>query len=486
MMEKEKTSWTICTDCQGLGKQKRRIKKKKQLRYQAELAVYEKSNFEGPAPIRPEGSFMICPDCSGSGIIPSENFPVPDENYPHVAIIGAGIGGIALAIGCLHRGIPFTIFEKDSSFNERSQGYGLTLQQARKTLENFGIFNLENGIISNHHVVHAPDGKIVGQWGMRKWLGTVEKFTTQNNIQRSNIHIARQNLRLQLLQQLGGENKVRWNHQFTGYKKDSNGKLHLHFLENNVPKFYHADLLIGADGIRSAVRKTIIPEEKLPLRYLGCMVILGICELSKLQHLENSLLDSETVFQTANGKERIYMMPFDKNRIMWQLSFPIEESVAKKLSDDGKLALKNEAIRRTPFHTPIPEILQLTDEDKITGYAVYDRELLNSEMLKNADSVSLLGDAAHPMSPFKGQGANQALLDALSLVREIFKNCKPLSQWRGKGIRETVLINYESEMLKRSATKVEDSAAAAQFLHSEIALYEGNEPRGRVLKRKNS
>ena len=484
-MEKEKTSWTICTDCQGLGKQKRRIKKKKQLRYQAELAVFEKSNFEGPAPIRPEGSFMICPDCSGSGIIPSENFPVPDENYPHVAIIGAGIGGIALAIGCLHRGIPFTIFEKDSSFNERSQGYGLTLQQARKTLENFGIFNLENGIISNHHVVHAPDGKIVGQWGMRKWLGTVEKFTTQNNIQRSNIHIARQNLRLQLLQQLGGENKVRWNHQFTGYKKDSDGKLTLHFLENNIPKFYHADLLIGADGIRSAVRKTIIPEEKLPLRYLGCMVILGICELSKLQHLENSLLDSETVFQTANGKERIYMMPFDKNRIMWQLSFPIEESVAKKLSDDGKLALKNEAIRRTPFHTPIPEILQLTDEDKITGYAVYDRELLHSEMLKNADSVSLLGDAAHPMSPFKGQGANQALLDALSLVREIFKNCKPLSQWRGKGIRETVLINYESEMLKRSATKVEDSAAAAQFLHSEIALYEGNEPRGRVLKRKD-
>ncbi|KIA88096.1 FAD-dependent monooxygenase [Kaistella jeonii] len=484
-MENKKTSFTICTYCQGLGKQKRRIKKSLRLRYEAELEAFEKTNSEGTAPIRPEGTFMICPDCSGSGIIHSENFPLPDENYPHVAIIGAGIGGIALAIGCLHRGIPFTIFEKDGSFNERSQGYGLTLQQARKTLENFGIFNLENGIISNHHVVHAPDGKIVGQWGMRKWLGTVEKFTTQNNIQRSNIHIARQNLRLQLLQQLGGENKVRWNHQFTGYKKDSDGKLQLHFLEDNIPKIYSTDLLVGADGIRSAVRKTIIPEEKFPLRYLGCMVILGICELSKLQHLENSLLDSETVFQTANGKERIYMMPFDQNSIMWQLSFPIEESAAKKLSDDGKLALKNEAIRRTPFHSPIPEILQLTDEDKITGYPVYDRDLLDSEMLKNADSVTLLGDAAHPMSPFKGQGANQALLDALSLVREIFKNCKPLSNWRENGIRESVLNSFEQEMLERTATKVKDSAAAAKFLHSEIALFEGDEPRGRVLKRKD-
>jgi 2-polyprenyl-6-methoxyphenol hydroxylase-like FAD-dependent oxidoreductase len=87
------------------------------------------------------------------------------------------------------------------------------------------------------------------------------------------------------------------------------------------------------------------------------------------------------------------------------------------------------------------------------------------------------------MSPFKGQGANQALLDALFLAREIYKNCKPLSNWREKGIRESVLHDFEQEMLERTATKVKDSAAAAEFLHSEIALFEGDEPRGRVLKR---
>ena len=180
------------------------------------------------------------------------------------------------------------------------------------------------------------------------------------------------------------------------------------------------------------------------------------------------------------------MMPFDEKSIMWQLSFPIEEIEAKKLSADGKLALKDEAIKRTPFHSPIPEILEMTDENKITGYPVYDRDLLSSEMLKNADSVTVLGDAAHPMSPFKGQGANQALLDALSLAREIFKKCKPLSDWKTIGIREAVLEDFEAEMIERTSTKVKDSAAAAEFLHSEIALYEGNEPRGRVLKRKNS
>ena len=52
-------------------------------------------------------------------------------------------------------------------------------------------------------------------------------------------------------------------------------------------------------------------------------------------------------------------------------------------------------------------------------------------------------------------------------------------------MRECVLNEFESEMLERSATKVNDSAAAAQFLHSEIVLYEGDEPRGRILKKKD-
>jgi 2-polyprenyl-6-methoxyphenol hydroxylase-like FAD-dependent oxidoreductase len=88
------------------------------------------------------------------------------------------------------------------------------------------------------------------------------------------------------------------------------------------------------------------------------------------------------------------------------------------------------------------------------------------------------------MSPFKGQGANQALLDALSFAREITKKCTKSSNWKEIGIRKSVLNDFETEMLSRSATKVKDSAEAALFLHSEIALFEGNQPRGSVAKRK--
>ena len=126
-----------------------------------------------------------------------------------------------------------------------------------------------------------------------------------------------------------------------------------------------------------------------------------------------------------------------------------------------------------------------TKEAQITGYPVYDRALLEPELLEKGSQVTLIGDAAHPMSPFKGQGANQALLDALALARGISKGCRSLSLWREAGVRESVLMEFETEMLKRSSVKVKDSAEAAKFLHSEVVLHEGDEPRGRCLKRED-
>ena len=233
------------------------------------------------------------------------------------------------------------------------------------------------------------------------------------------------------------------------------------------------------------MRKLLIGENATPLRYLGCIVILGICLLKDIECLEKSLLDSETVFQTADGNDRIYIMPYDSQSVMWQLSFQMSEKEATILSDKGTKALKEEACRRTQWHDPIPQILAATLETNISGYPVYDRELLELELLEKGKQITLIGDAAHPMSPFKGQGANQALLDALALARGISKGCKPLSQWREIGVRESVLSEFESEMIERSAPKVIDSAEAAEYLHSENVLREGDEPRGSYLKRKD-
>ena len=170
---------------------------------------------------------------------------------------------------------------------------------------------------------------------------------------------------------------------------------------------------------------------------------------------------------------------------MWQFSFPLPEAEAKALSAQGAQALKEEACRRAKWHEPIPQILSATLPTHISGYPVYDRELLKPELLEKAGPFTLIGDAAHPMSPFKGQGANQALLDALALARHISVGCGSLSKWREKGVRETVLTEFEEEILVRSASKVKDSAEAVEFLHSKDVLREGYEPKGRSLRGNN-
>ena len=475
-METKKKHWNICKKCTGTGKKTRRISKKAQLQYNITIAQFNKTNYEGTPPEHPKGQLDTCVNCKGSGIITATNFPLVDAaNYPHVAIIGGGIGGVALAVACLHRGIPFTLFERDDNFNERSQGYGLTLQQGSNAISGLGIESLEAGITSTRHVVHTTNGKIIGEWGVRKWGRSDSKEAPK----RKNIHIARQSLRLALLKQLGTDAAIKWGHQLLDLKEAKNGSVVLKFKVKGEIKSINTNLVVGADGIRSTVRKKIIGNAITPLKYLDCIVILGICTLENLKDIESSLLDSATVFQTANGNERIYMMPYSKDAVMWQLSFPMLEKEAKSLSTNGSKALKEEACRRTQWHDPIPQILKATPETQVSGYPVYDRAMLAPIFLEKIMNVTLIGDAAHPMSPFKGQGANQALLDALSLARVITKKCKPGTNWKTINIKKNILNSFETEMIARSASKVTGSRQAAKLLHSEIVMNEGNGPRGK-------
>ena len=186
----EKANWTICPECNGRGKKSQRLRKKVRLHYQNSIAEFEKTKGGGLAPIPPKSPLVSCLNCHGTGLVHSSNPPIADTvNYPHVAIIGAGIGGVALALACMHRGIPFTLYERDNNFDARSQGYGLTLQQATKAIEALGILSLEKGIISTRHAVHTTEGKIVGEWGMRKWLQSNAKTLTR----RTNMHVCPHN-----------------------------------------------------------------------------------------------------------------------------------------------------------------------------------------------------------------------------------------------------------------------------------------------------
>ena len=177
---------------------------------------------------------------------------------------------------------------------------------------------------------------------------------------------------------------------------------------------------------------------------------------------------------------------------MWQLSFPVTlEQEALELARQGPEALHRVAVERcSTWHTPIPVIMEVTPVSLISGYPVYDRAVLEPRHLVDARvvlsgsstsrGVTLVGDACHPMTPFKGQGANQALLDSKTLSCEIYRQCgvegRPL---------HSALVAFEEEMLRRTTVKVEASAEAAEFLHSPVAFQEGNVTRGAMARSVN-
>jgi hypothetical protein len=189
------------------------------------------------------------------------------------------------------------------------------LQQASKAIEGLGVFSLEEGVISTRHLVHTTDGKVIGEWGMRKWM--------QSKISKANIHIARQSLRFALLEQLGGHDKIKWGHQLVDLKEVEGETVELSFevARSKLPRqILWLEPMVFAAQCESCSLVTVLP---LALPRLYCDI--GICPLAVLNGIDRSLLDSATVFQTANGNERIYIMPYDSKSVMWQLSFPMSE-----------------------------------------------------------------------------------------------------------------------------------------------------------------
>jgi 2-polyprenyl-6-methoxyphenol hydroxylase-like FAD-dependent oxidoreductase len=391
-----------------------------------------------------------------------ENFSM-DAPIGIVGIVGGGIGGSALALALQLRGIRVKIFESDVSFDSRRQGYGLTMQQAGQAMRALGM-ELEESAPSRSHYVFTSEGNIVGFFGRtfrtskqtptsvseKKAKRLDREVWTPSPKLRFNVHIPRQVLRDMLVSKLQ-PGTIEWGRKVKKFFRTDGNGIVVDFLDGSQET---VSALVGADGIHSVVRKQLIADD---LCYLGVIVILGIV---KSQHP----LVQARIFETVDGTTRIYVMPFTADCSMWQLSFPCDEDFAKSIASDPNL-LRQEAMNRCKeWHQPVPHLLASTTSELICGYPVYDREPLTKDQLrKEADfRVTLLGDAAHPMSPFRGQGANQALLDAVLLAECIGETLTT----NGPSSLCDAFAKYEESMLMRSSSKVLGSREAASALHS--------------------
>jgi 2-polyprenyl-6-methoxyphenol hydroxylase-like FAD-dependent oxidoreductase len=426
-----------------------------------------------------------------------------------IGIIGGGLGGTALGLALQQKGIPFKIFEKDSSFTSRKQGYALTIQQGATTLKSLGLLEKISSVgqLSLGHISLDHKGKILGAYDVKgltktksllrniillnpdEYLSLQNKHIESNNLnllslKRHNIHVPRQIVREIMMKEIHPDN-IKWDCKLHHFEENSDC-VSLEFTDKSE---YKVNILVAADGIHSTVQKLLTSysqSKQYQLQYLGLIVILGISpKISLCEHMNGY---SRYQIQWVDGITRVFTMPYDDKHTMWQLSYPISESNAVLLSHRPD-ALKREAlIRLKDWHSPLVQMVELTPEVDISGHPTYDRDplMLEYDALNKYSRVTLLGDAAHPMSPFKGQGANQALLDVQSLSEAISSsdlvcsNGRPVSdRLRGKylviqcNITSTIIrimIEYEKEMWTRSAPKVMKSREAARYLHSPVAL----------------
>lgn len=382
-------------------------------------------------------------------------------------IVGGGIGGFSVGIGLLQNGYEdVMIYERDTGMEVRRQGYGLTILQGINALKKFNVFEEVQSLDtpSRSHFIFNKDGSLIGFFGTIFWP---EENHQPKSRKKYNLHCQRQDLRRILMNKYislhpKGEEGIQWNH-----KVKHIDRLTRQISFSNDYQVTDVELLIGADGINGLVRSfKIDPELDRPLNYLGMIVILGIT--GGIDHY----LMKDRVFQSMDGSSRLFAMPFSKFKeeesIMWQLSFPTSLDFANQLSKDLQFLKDYLMDKLKDWHSPIPQMIEKTRLELLMGIPAFDRDLFSSceEETKDILPIALIGDACHPMSPFKGQGANQALLDALDLSQLMKQN-------NGNDLHS--LINeYEKQMLKRVESKVMESRERVKTFHRPEALSSNN------------
>lgn len=340
--------------------------------------------------------------------------PVAHTSGRNALIIGGGIGGLATAIALKQIGLTVEVYERVALLRE--VGAGLSLwANAMKALSYLGLAQAIRALA-------LPETA----GGIRTTRGELLMSTTNAQLAAKfgevSVMVHRAELHDLLRHALGQE--LHLGMECVAVIEEDQG-IRVRFRNGAEAT---GDLVIGADGLHSQVRAGLHGQQ--PPRYAGYTAWRGVVPFDH-QRLQPG--------ETWGRGARFGQIPMQGGRVYW---FATLNAPAGQHSPDGE---KAELLRIFgDWHNPIRALIEATPEDAILRNDIQDRPPLKQW---GRGRITLLGDAAHPMTPNLGQGACQAVEDAVVLAKQV----------QATADIPTALRAYEAARIPRTTLIVQQS-----------------------------
>lgn len=348
-------------------------------------------------------------------------------------VIGAGIGGSALALSLEKAGVDYMLLEQAAAFGEVGAGIQLS-PNAVKILEQLGLGETLAEFCAE------PDFHKYSVWDTGETVLRVAlKPKVREIYGHSYYHAYRPDLIDALTTRLNPQ-RVRMN-----TKVSAVGQTESHvWVEVESGERFEGDILIGADGIHSVVREQIFKPEAP--RASGFVAWRGVVDAADIADLD---IPVSAYIDMGPNLSFVYYYISGGKKLNWLATGPAD---GKKLESWSQTASKDEVLANFEGWYDRPaKVIAATKETFVT--AMYDRDPLETWV---DDRIALMGDAAHAMLPYHASGAGQSIEDAWVLARVL--QLQADDPQRG-------LKQYEELRLDRANRMVRHSREAEGWYH---------------------
>lgn len=317
------------------------------------------------------------------------------SSMDEVLIVGGGIGGLTAAVALDRAGIPVRVFEQAPELREVGAGVSLW-PNAMRALATLG---LDGAILG----VHVPMEEIVIR---RNDGSTLLRLREPGRYPEPGICVHRAHLQRTLAAAMPPD-RLHLDQRLVDIRSDADGATAI-FHDGSTAR---GRLLIGCDGIRSTARARI--HGAAPARYRGYEIWRGVSDFS----LSNDLLRRSTEWWAPG--QRFGLLPGEPGRVYWYGTHSTGRrpesgsAVGGSALGDGEDRDRLEALFRH-WTFPVPALMEAAAPGDVVRTLAEDRPVPRRW---GRGPVTLLGDAAHPMTPNMGQGACTAIEDAVVLAR---------------------------------------------------------------------